>query len=233
MRGVPQSSSPSAPAAAKPRPAKVRATARTRSRGRPTSEDVAEIENDLLNAALAEFMREGYGGASMRSIAKAANIARTTLQARYDSKESLFKAIITQQIQKMSASAMLTPKNAPDLRTGLKAYANRALSYSLEGEFLNVNRLINSASSQFPEVVRAAFESTQTGIKQITAYIKRCSDAEGITCQNPELPAECFILLIRGWYGQAFLREAPVTSQEREQWVDSMVELLVAGRAAW
>ncbi|WP_052223047.1 TetR/AcrR family transcriptional regulator [Novosphingobium malaysiense] len=204
-----------------------------RPRGRPTSEDAAEIENALLDAALAEFIREGYGGASMRSIAKAARVARTTLQARYNSKEALFRAIMTQQIARMSAAASLDTDDAPDLKAGLKAYANRALSYSLEGDYLDVNRLIYGASSQFPEVARAALESTRVGIEQITAFIARCADADGIPCRNPQTPAECFILLLRGWYSHAFLREESVTVAERENWTDAMVDLLVAGRTSW
>src|SRR3546814_19533500 len=75
----------------------------SRPRGRPTSEDAAEIDNALLDAALAEFIREGYGGASMRSIAKAAHVARTTLQARYATKEALFQALMTGQSGRVGA----------------------------------------------------------------------------------------------------------------------------------
>jgi len=205
----------------------------SRARGRPTSQDAAEIENALLSAALAEFSREGYAGASMRSIAKAANVARTTLQARYATKEALFQAIMTQQIAKMSAAASLDSDGPPDLRAGLKAYANRALSYSLEGDFLDVNRLIYGASHQFPEVARAARESTTVGIEQIAGFIERCAEADRIACRQPEKPAEFFILLLRGWYGHAFLRDTPVPRAEREAWVDAMVDTLVAGRTAW
>lgn len=204
-----------------------------RTRGRPTSEDAAEIDKALLDAALAEFIREGYGGASMRSIAKAAQVARTTLQARYATKEVLFQAIMTEQIGRMSAAASLDAEGAPDLKAGLRAYANRALSYSLEGDYLHVNRLIYSASHQFPEVAHAALESTRTGIAQITRFIARCAEVDGIACRRPEIPAEAFILMLRGWYGHAFLRERPVPAGERESWVDAMVDMLVAGRASW
>jgi len=205
----------------------------SRPRGRPTSEDSVEIEKALLAAALGEFVRAGYGGASMRSIAKAANVARTTLQARFETKEALFKAIMTQNIAGMSAATSLTQAGAPDLRSGLKAYANRALSYSLEGDYLEVNRLVYGAANQFPEVARAARESTRIGIAQITAFIARCAEADGVACRHPEIPAECFILLLRGWYGQAFLSDRPVPAAEREAWVDAMVDALVGGRATW
>ncbi|WP_159982039.1 MULTISPECIES: TetR/AcrR family transcriptional regulator [unclassified Novosphingobium] len=204
-----------------------------RSRGRPTSEDAVEIENALLAAALAEFIREGYGGASMRRIAKEAQVARTTLQARFATKEALFQAIMTQQIDRMGAITSLETRGVPDLKGGLVAYANRALSYSLEGDLLDVNRLIYGAANLFPEIARAAMQSTRVGIEQISAFIAECAVAEGIACRRPNVPAECFILLLRGWYGYAFLRDNPVPRVEREDWVEGMVDTLIAGRAAW
>jgi AcrR family transcriptional regulator len=187
----------------------------------------------LLSAALEAFSREGYGGASMRSIAKAAGVARTTLQARYETKQALFQAIMTQQIARMAAATSLSSDGPPDLRAGLRAYANRALSFSLEGEFLAVNRLVYGAANQFPEVGEAAMESTRMGIIQIRQFIEKCAEADGIPCQNPAWPAECFILLLRGWYGHAFLRPDPVTVEERQAWIDRMVDTLIAGRSGW
>lgn len=204
-----------------------------RSRGRPTSADLKEIENDLLAAALKAFVEDGYGGASMRSIAKAANVARTTLQARYETKEALFHAIITQQIERMSAVTSLDFQGAPDLKSGLRAYANRALAYSLEGEYLQVNQLISGSAHQFPEVAATARESTRVGIAHIANFIERCAEADDVPCRNAAAAAECFILLVRGWYGYAVLNELPVRQSEREAWVETMVDMLVAGRAGW
>lgn len=206
---------------------------KSRPRGRPSSEDAAKIDDALLSSALDAFIREGYGGASMRSIAKAAQVARTTLQARYETKEALFQAIMTQQIARMAAATSLGSEGPPNLRAGLKAYANRALSFSLEGEFLAVNRLVYGAANQFPEVGMAAMESTRVGIEQITRFIEACARADAIPCRRPEAPAECFILLLRGWYGHAFLRPEPVTPAEQQAWVERMVDTLLAGREGW
>ena len=120
-----------------------------RQRGQPGPDEAADIENALLSAALKEFVQNGYEGASMRSIAKVANVARMTLQLRYASKEELFQAIMKQQISRMSAITSLHFDGPPNLRKGLIAYANRALSYSLEGDFLEVNRLIYALATRF------------------------------------------------------------------------------------
>jgi TetR/AcrR family transcriptional regulator, mexJK operon transcriptional repressor len=205
----------------------------SRSRGRPRQEDAAEIENVLLAAALREFLQNGYDGASMRSIAKSANVARTTLQGRYANKEDLFKALLKQQIGRMSAITSLQFEGRPVLREGLVGYAKRALEYSLETEYLEVNRLIYASANRFPELAAAAKESTRVGIAQIADFIRQCADSDGVSCRNPEPPADCFILLLRGWYGYAMIEEQPSCRAERERWIEEMVDVLIWGRAGW
>lgn len=204
-----------------------------RQRGRPRLEDAAEIDSTLLTAALAEFLEHGFDKASMRSIAKAANVHRTTLLGRYATKEELFQAIMKQQIDKMSAITSLQFDGAPNLRQGLVAYANRALEYSLEGDYLEINRLIYASANRFPAVTVAAKQSTAVGIKQITDFIELCAQADGIPCRTPHIAAECFTLLLRGWYGYAIVSEEPVTPVERKVWAEQMVDVLLAGRAGW
>lgn len=204
-----------------------------RPRGRPKLDDVLEIETRLLAAALAEFVRHGYGGSSMRSIAAAANVSRTTLLARFATKGDLFRAIMHQQIERMSATTYLRADGGTDLRKGLTAYANRALAYSLEGDLLAINRLIYSVSGQFPEIDHAAMESTKLGIAQVAEFIRQCADADGVPCRDPRVPAEAFTLLLRGWYGCVMLSNRTVAVTERESWVESMVGCLIGGRAAW
>lgn len=205
----------------------------TRQRGRPRLEETAEIDSALLAAALAEFLENGFDKASMRSIAKAASVHRTTLLGRYATKEELFQAIMKQQIDTMSAITSLQFDGPPDLRRGLVAYANRALEYSLEGDYLEINRLIYASANRFPAVAAAAKQSTAVGIAQISGFICQCATTDGIPCRKPELVAECFTLLLRGWYAYAIVSEQPVTLVERKAWVEQMVDLLLAGRAGW
>ena len=205
----------------------------TRQRGRPRLEEAAEIDNALLSNALREFITKGFDKASMRSIAAAANVHRSTLLGRFPSKESLFRAIMTQQIHRMAAATSLEVQGKPDLRRGLIAYANRALAYSLEGDYLEINRLIYGSAGRFPPVAAAAKRSTAVGVAQISEFVSRCAEADGVPCKAPEKVAECFTLLLRGWYAYAILNEQPVTPKEREAWVEQMVEILVSGRSGW
>jgi AcrR family transcriptional regulator len=205
-----------------------------RSRGRPKLEDVAQIESLLLEVALQEFLAEGYGGTSLSKIVKAAGISKTTLYTRFSSKEDLFRAALQRQIESLAAVAALrSPKGPLDLVSGLKAYGNRTLEISLEGDLLQVNRLIYSESGRFPELGLAAAERSQLGIDDVAIFIRTCADADGVPCRDPQAMAEAFIFMLRGWYVDMLLTNQPVSVRQRQRWVDIAVHALVAGRAEW
>jgi AcrR family transcriptional regulator len=205
-----------------------------RPRGRPKLEDVAQIESRLLDVALQEFLAHGYGGTSLTRIVKAAGISKTTLYARFASKDELFRAIVHGQIERFSAvTALRSPKGSPDLVTGLKAYANRTLEISLEGDLLQVNRLIYSESRRFPELGQAAAERSQRGIDDVASFIAGCAEADAVPCRDPRAMAEAFIFMLRGWYVDILLTNRAVSVRERQRWVETAVHALLAGRAEW
>ena len=210
------------------------AAKRHRSRGRPKLEDVAAIENRLLDVALKEFVKHGYGATSMTSIVTAAEVSKTTLYSRFSSKEKLFRAIMHQQIDRIGAHAALKPNQGrPDLAQGLQAYANRMLDVSLKGSLLEVNRLVYSESQRFPELGAAAAERTEVGIGQIADFIEECAAADGLPCRDPRGVAEAFIHMLRGWYVNVMLTNRKISPDTREQWVKRAVHAILSSRAEW
>lgn len=212
-----------------------RSTSKTvRSAGRPTPEDVLEIENRLLEASLEEFLEYGYGRASLDRIVKRARVSKTTLYSRYASKEELFRAIVYQQINNIDPGSLLrVDSDSFNLEDGLKSYANKMLEINLQGEMLGVNRLINSESGRFPELGAASAERTRLGIERISRFIKSCAEADGIPCKAPDSVAKAFILMIRGWYTNVLLTNQQVTTAQRKQWVDEAVHILISARNDW
>ncbi|WP_236554923.1 TetR/AcrR family transcriptional regulator [Novosphingobium sp. 9U] len=200
-----------------------------RSRGRPPTESVPLIEEELLEVALQEFLQHGYGGASISRIVKVARISKTTLYSRYRSKDELFRAIMRQQVERLSVIATLTGSAPLNLEAGLKAYANRTLAISLSGDLMAVNRLIYSEAHRFPELGLAAAERTQVGIAQVAWFIKQCSAASGLGSNDCHTAAEAFILLLRGWYVNAMLSSREISGEERESWVERVVPVFIAG----
>ncbi len=205
-----------------------------RPRGRPRLEDVAEIENKLLDVALQEFMAHGYGGTSVTRIVSKAGVSKTTVYSRFASKEDLFHSIMQKQVERLAPATLLNSgRGKPDLEEGLKSYANHMLELSLEGDFLGVNRLMYSESHRFPELGAAAAERTRLGIKRISEFVRDCAAHDNIPCRDPEAVAEAFILMIRGWYTNILLTNRRVSAKQRQQWVDSAVRVLSSSREEW
>ena len=207
---------------------------RVRPRGRPTLDDVAAIERRLLSVALKEFVAKGYGGSSLNAIVRKAGVSKTTLWSRFPSKEALFRAIMKAQIERLDAASVLKPRaGRPVLEEGLKAYANHMLGLSLEGDLLEVNRLMASESQRFPELAAAAAERARLGIRRIAQFIEDCARADGIPCRDPAAAAEVFIFMLRGWHANAMLTNQRVSAAAREKWVARAVRALLAHRSEW
>lgn len=205
-----------------------------RTRGRPTLQDVAALEHQLLAVALREFLDHGYGATSMRRIAQVAQISKTTLYAKYPSKEELFKAIMREQVNRLGGETTLKLHvGKGDIAAGLRAYANRMLDISLHGDLLEVNRLITSESHRFPELGLTAAERTAIGIGQVADFIRHSAQADGLPCRDPEAAAQAFIMMIRGWYVNVMLTNRPVPAPEREAWVERTVHALISARHEW
>jgi AcrR family transcriptional regulator len=213
----------------------VRTEDRTRrSRGRPRSDKAELIESELLEGALQEFLRHGYGSTSMSQIVKSLGISKTTLYSRYGSKAELFEAIISQQIKGLSVETVLHTGGAPlTLEEGLRAYAVRTLEVSFKGDLLQVNRLIYSESHRFPELGIAAAERTELGIRQIAEFIAECDVRDGISCRDPAGIAASFIFMLRGWYVSVMLTNEPVSPVAIKRFAGQVVRTLLASRAEW
>jgi len=204
-----------------------------RTRGRPSVEEVAQIESGILRVALEQFIAHGYG-ISMSRIVKAAGVAKSTMYARFSSKEDLFRAIIRRQIARVEEATPLGPAEAfYDLERGLGNYANRTLEVSLEPEFIEVNRLIYSEARRFPELGAAAAERNALGVAQLTEFIRTRAELDDIPCKDPQSVAEVFIFVMRGWYMNAMLAPASISADARRDWVKRAVRTLVSSRADW
>jgi AcrR family transcriptional regulator len=195
---------------------------------------VSAIDEKLVTIALREFQQHGYGATSMNAIARAARVSKTTLYSRFPSKESLFRAIMHEQIKHLGRARVLQVLNTcDDLAAGLEAYASYMLDLSLKGGLLKVNRLIYSESHRFPELGAAAAERSRLGIVEIAAFIERCAINDNIPCEDAESVAEAFICMTRGWYADVMLRNCTVPPGERERWVRRMVHVLTSSRGEW
>jgi TetR/AcrR family transcriptional repressor of mexJK operon len=206
--------------------------ARRRS-GRPTSAKVADLDRTLIRVARQFFVAKGYGATSITEIASAARASKGTLYARFPTKADLFRAILDEQIRRTGGEMRQVGPKPKTLQAMLRIFAEQALFDSLSAETLQLNRLIVSEAERFPELAEAAFARGQVGVKQIARYIQEYAERDDIPCRHPEIAADMFLQLTRGWYNECMLRNGLVGSKEIKAWVSQMLNWFMATRKTW
>lgn len=204
-----------------------------RARGRPTAEDLQELEARLVRVARQCFLIDGYGATSMNAIAKVARVSKGTLYARFSTKAELFRAIIEEQIEAARGKVRLAGPRPRTLEAALTAYAETSLRESLRPEIVRLNRLIYSEAGRFPELGEAAWARTREGVRQVADILREHAARDAVPCHAPEVAAEMFTTALRGAYGD-LMQGAEVPGAEGiRSWAREMVRTFLAGRAGW
>jgi AcrR family transcriptional regulator len=192
-----------------------------------------DIDQAVIRVARQLFIAKGYGATSMSEVARAARASKGTLWARFPSKADLFRAIIDEQIQRTRVGVRQHGPKPRTLKGMLRVYAEQAFEDSLSTETLQLNRLIFSEAPRFPELADAAFARAHMGLDQVTRHISEYALIEGIPCRHPQIAADMFLKLTKGWYWEMMLRSHPVTSAQIKTFVTTMLNWFMATRSTW
>lgn len=205
-----------------------------RSRGRPSRDEAAQIDQEILLAARKLFLSKGFERTSMALVTKAAGISKTTLYARYVTKADLFRATLRFTVERMGARPLSSPEQQTyDLVEGLQAYGYFALQVTLYPAWASYERIVFSEGERFPELGQALEERIKINVGYLSQFIRKCVEREGSAVRDPEGVGLHYIMTLRGYF-QAALTKGEYPSEEQiRSFVDRAVELLVTGRAAW
>ncbi|GGU93839.1 TetR family transcriptional regulator [Streptomyces litmocidini] len=109
----------------------------------------------IIDAALAEFLAEGYSAASMDAITRGSGVSKATIYKHFGSKERLFLAVIGGVLPKTYAG--LEPSNstiadAPDLRAALVRLTTDWARILLRPDIMKLRRLVIGEIDRFPQL---------------------------------------------------------------------------------
>jgi TetR/AcrR family transcriptional regulator, mexJK operon transcriptional repressor len=207
---------------------------RRRARGRPRLEDVADIEIDLVEVALSEFLKHGYGGTSMATIVKAAGVSKTTLYSRFASKEDLFIAMMKKMVEgDLSARIRAVESPSRPLADMLREFAYQSLEIGLDPVHYGVVRLIYGESHRFPELRQAGEALAQASRSGILNIITGFAEREGLRFADPEQPANFLALTLRGVHLDIVLSDTKELDAHNREEIGRMIDLLVASMDRW
>lgn len=163
--------------------------------GRPTLNDEA-----LLKVAIDLFLEHGFERTTFDAVANAAGMAKRTLYARFPDKDALFRAALTQAIEKWILPANELQKlETDDLEATLVRLGDKLVSNVMSEMGLGLFRLTNSMSSRMPEI---AASNVQQGVEPTVEYLygffARRLDLPADSPVNAREAAHAFIHLVVG-----------------------------------
>lgn len=123
--------------------------------GRPTREEVGEVDVRLLEAAAEMFLTEGYERTSCERIAERARAGKASLYARYPNKAALFAAVVRFELDR-SRPEMAEEDLSRPLAERLASVGRRMHAQAMSPSRLALLRLLIAEAQHLPEVVREA-----------------------------------------------------------------------------
>jgi AcrR family transcriptional regulator len=128
--------------------------------------------SQIVAAARALFLRVGYGGATLAEISKEAQVSIATLYRHFDTKDTLFAAVVEAQAARFADTlgAVELPKRS--LRSGLRAFGRVYAELLLEDDSIALARVIIAEAKGFPDIA-ARFLAAMKGLvfHQLADYL--------------------------------------------------------------
>ena len=209
------------------------AEVRTNRRGRPSIERATSLDSQIVKAAAAMFLSEGFDPVTMEAIANAVPLSKTTLYSRFASKEVLLEAVIRDQINQWSSySTGLTASLPDDIGSRLRVHLrNMAKSMRLR-EVQGFMKLAFVLSDRFPGL--SALMHEEGYLKHITFLQKEIEDAalkDGVPVRDAGAVARHMVNSVAGWSIQETARHP--SEEEALLAAEEVAALFMAARWAW
>jgi AcrR family transcriptional regulator len=205
--------------------AKLRKTWRRRSEARP---------DEILDAALDEFIASGFDAARMDDIAARAGVTKGALYLYFEGKEAMLRALIEREVAPMVARLeALAEAPAPD-PIELIRHAARMVSGALANPRLfAVPRLIVGISGRFPELAEFYRETVfARGRAVIAKLVQRGVELGQFRNVDPVAAARAMMgpIMVEVLWTHVLRGESELG--RGQAWIDAQLDILLRGISA-
>lgn len=188
----------------------------------------------ILEGAGTVFLADGFDGASMNDIARVAGVSKGTLYVYFDSKETLFEALVRENCQQQ-AERFLIPIGAADPREPLAAFGRELLSMITRPERVALVRIVIAATTKFPNLGRAFYESgPRYGENRLAEHMQAWRAAGVLQFSDARVAAQHFLDLCKSgvFLGCLFGAADDVPPEAIEATVDRAVDVFMRAYGA-
>ena len=189
----------------------------------------------IFAGAREAFLRQGFDGASMNDVARAAGVSKGTLYVYFDSKERLFEALIRHDRRRQAEQLCQFDPRDHNVATVLERFACELVETMLQPAQVAHVRMVIGAVAKFPQIGRAFHEAgPEFAAARLSSYL--CAQASGglLKIADCKLAAQQFLdLCISGLFKQVLfaVTDTPAPAAIKAN-VEAAVALFLKAHAA-
>ncbi len=188
--------------------------------------------DEVLDAALVLFSRNGFAATKVEDIARDAGISKGAIYRYFDSKEKIFESLVRRAITPLADQAVILAQTSKDdAETLLKTVLTMGAHRLSDPKFLALPRLVLQEAGRFPELAEMyRREVLDKGIAAFELIIQRGIDAGTFRPVNVPLAVRNVIgpVLAHMLLGQVFGIDEDQT-RSPQAFVDSHLDILING----
>lgn len=191
-----------------------------------------EKARQILDGARAVFLRDGFDGASVADVARAAGVSKGTLYAYWPSKEDLFVALIRHdKRQQAERACMWGERPGETAAETLARIGTTLIGMFARPEHIALVRTVMAVAPKFPVVGRAFYEAgPQYGAARLAALLDRLVAAGELAIPDTHMAALQFLNLCQSDFVRRlmFCVDDGAPAYAAEEVIASAVDLFLA-----
>lgn len=187
--------------------------------------------DQVLEGARQVFMSDGFEGASVDDIARAAGVSKATLYSYFPDKRLLFMEVARTECARMADRALdlIDESNPP--REVLTIAATQLVTFLLSDFSQQVFRICVAERERFPELGREFYASgPEMGRQRLSDYMHQAIERGELVIADVPMAAEQFSELckVKLWTRAVFGIQSTFTQDEIREVVEHAVEMFMA-----
>ncbi len=187
--------------------------------------------SQVLEGARQIFLRDGFEGASVDDIARAAGVSKATLYSYFPDKRLLFMEVAQTECARMADRTLDLIDQTQPPRQVLTAAATRIVSFLLSDFAQRIFRICVAESDRFPELGRSFYASgPEMGRERMSGYLQQSIDRGELQIDDVTMAAEQFSELCKAklWTRAVFGIQTEFSQAEIDEVVTHAVDMFMA-----
>ena len=187
--------------------------------------------DQVLDGAREIFLRDGFEGASVDEIARAAGVSKATLYSYFPDKKLLFMEVAKGQCRRQAEEALMTIDQTKPPQVVLRQVAQTFLGFIFSDMGQRIFRICVAESDRFPEIGREFYRSGPMLMRTaLVGYLTSARARGEVRIEDMDLAADQFAELCKAdlWPRLVFGLSDRFEAAEITRIVDGAVETFMA-----